>query len=145
MSKGVNKVILLGNVGNDPETRYTQTGNAVTNLSLATSETWKDKLTGQKQEKTEWHKVIFFNQLAEICSKYVKKGSKLYIEGQIKTKKWQDKQGNDRYTTEIIAKEMQMLDSRQQSESQQDYNKPLSPTPYDTETANFVSDDDIPF
>ncbi|WP_096084816.1 single-stranded DNA-binding protein [Agaribacterium haliotis] len=111
-SRGVNKVILVGNCGQDPETKFTASGAAVTNVSLATSETWKDKQTGQNQERTEWHRVVFFNRLAEIVGEYVRKGSKLYIEGSLRTRKWQDQSGQDRYTTEIVASEMQMLDSR---------------------------------
>lgn len=110
-SRGVNKVILVGNVGNDPEVRYMPNGNAVANVSIATSETWKDKNTGDQQEKTEWHRVVFFNRLAEIVEQYVKKGSKLYIEGRLQTRSW-DQDGVKRYTTEIVANEMQMLDSR---------------------------------
>ena len=112
MARGINKVILIGNLGNDPETRYTQSGSAVTNISLATSDQWKDKQTGQPQERTEWHRVVFFNRLAEIAGEYLRKGSKVYIEGALRTRKWQDQSGQDRYTTEIIASEMQMLDSR---------------------------------
>jgi single-strand DNA-binding protein len=112
MARGINKVILIGNLGNDPETRYTQSGSAVTNISLATSETWKDKQTGQPQERTEWHRVVFFNRLAEIAGEYLRKGSKVYVEGSLRTRKWQDQSGQDRYTTEIVANEMQMLDSR---------------------------------
>ena len=111
-SRGVNKVILVGNLGNDPETRYTQAGAAITNISVATSETWKDKQTGQPQERTEWHRVVFFNRLAEIAGEYLRKGSKVYVEGALRTRKWQDKEGQDRYSTEIVANEMQMLDSR---------------------------------
>jgi len=111
-SRGVNKVILVGNLGNDPETRYTQAGAAITNISVATSETWKDKQTGQPQERTEWHRVVFFNRLAEIAGEYLRKGSKVYVEGGLRTRKWQDKEGQDRYTTEIVGNEMQMLDSR---------------------------------
>lgn len=111
-SRGVNKVILVGNLGQDPETRYMPSGGAVTNISVATSETWKDKQTGEPQERTEWHRVAFFNRLAEIAGEYLKKGSKVYIEGSLRTRKWQDQNGQDRYTTEIIANEMQMLDSR---------------------------------
>lgn len=111
-SRGVNKVIIVGNIGQDPETRYTPSGSAVTNLSVATSEVWKDKQTGQPQERTEWHRVVFFNRLAEIAGEYLKKGSKVYIEGSLRTRKWQDQQGQDRYSTEIVANEMQMLDSR---------------------------------
>ena len=112
MAKGINKVILIGNVGGDPEVRYMPNGNAVTTLSIATSEVWKDKQTGDKQERTEWHRVVCFNRLGEIAGEYLKKGSKLYIEGSLRTRKWQDPQGQDRYTTEIIANELQMLDSK---------------------------------
>ncbi|PIE42666.1 MAG: single-stranded DNA-binding protein, partial [Gammaproteobacteria bacterium] len=100
------------NLGNDPETRYMPNGNAVTNISIATSESWKDKNTGQTQERTEWHRVVFFNRLAEVAGEYLRKGSKVYIEGSLRTRKWQDQSGNDRYTTEIVASDMQMLDSR---------------------------------
>ena len=117
MARGINKVILVGNLGSDPETRYTQSGAAVTNLSLATSETWKDKQTGQPQERTEWHRIVFFNRLAEIAGEYLRKGSKVYVEGSLRTRKWQDQSGQDRYTTEIVANEMQMLDSRGMGQS----------------------------
>ncbi len=110
--RGVNKVILVGNCGQDPETRFFPSGDAVTNVSLATSESWKDKNSGEQQERTEWHRVVFYNRLAEIVGEYVKKGSKIYVEGRLQTRKWQDKSGADRYTTEIVANEMQMLDSR---------------------------------
>jgi len=116
--RGINKVILVGNIGQDPEVRYMQSGSAVANLSLATGETWKDKQTGATQERTEWHRVVFYNRLAEIVGEYVKKGSKLYVEGSLRTRKWQDKTGVDRYTTEIIADEMQMLDSKGQGGNQ---------------------------
>ena len=109
----VNKVILVGNLGRDPEMRYMSGGDAVCNITIATSESWKDKNTGEKREITEWHKVVFYRKLAEIAGQYLKKGSSVYIEGRIKTRKWQDKDGNDRYTTEIEATEMQMLGSRQ--------------------------------
>lgn len=109
---GINKAILVGNLGQDPEVRYMPNGSAVTNISLATSESWKNKETGQKEERSEWHKVCFFGKLAEIAGEYLRKGSKCYIEGSLRTRKWQDNEGNDRYTTEIIASEMQMLDSR---------------------------------
>ena len=112
MAKGINKVILIGNMGAEPETRYLPSGGAVTNIRLATSESWKDKNTGQQQERTEWHRVVFFNRLAEIAGEYLHKGSKVYIEGALRTRKWQDKEGKDQYTTEIVANEMQMLDSR---------------------------------
>ena len=112
MARGINKVILIGNLGQDPETRYMPSGSAVTNVTLATSESWKDKQTGQPQERTEWHRVVFFNRLAEIAGEYLKKGSKVYVEGSLRTRKWQGQDGQDRYTTEIVASEMQMLDSR---------------------------------
>ena len=112
MARGVNKVILVGNVGQDPETKYMPSGGAVTNLSIATSESWKDKQTGQPQERTEWHRVVFFNRLAEIASEYVRKGSKVYVEGALRTRQW-EQDGVKRYSTEIVASEMQMLDSRQ--------------------------------
>lgn len=112
MARGINKVILIGNLGSDPEIRHTQGGNAVANLSLATSESWRDKTTGETRENTEWHRVVMFGRLGEIAGEYLKKGSKVYIEGRLQTRKWQDKDGNDRYTTEIIGNEMQMLDAR---------------------------------
>ncbi|MBD3642877.1 single-stranded DNA-binding protein [Alcanivorax sp.] len=112
MARGVNKVILIGNLGADPETRFMPSGGAVTNVRLATSESWKDKQSGQMQERTEWHRVVFFNKLGEIAGEYLKKGSKVYIEGSIRTRKWQGQDGQDRYTTEIVANEMQMLDGR---------------------------------
>ena len=112
MARGVNKVILVGNLGKDPETRYMPSGSAVTNLTLATSESWKDKQTGEAQERTEWHKIAMFGRLAEIAAEYLRKGSQVYIEGKLRTRKWQDKEGKDRYTTEIVADEMQMLGSK---------------------------------
>ena len=112
MARGINKVILVGNIGADPEVRYSPNGSAITNVTLATSDSWKDKQTGQPQERTEWHRVVFFNRLAEIAGEYVRKGSKIYVEGALRTRKWQDKSGQDRYTTEIVANEMQLLDSR---------------------------------
>ena len=112
MARGVNKVILVGNLGQDPETRYMPSGSAVTNLRIATSEQWKDKQTGERQEKTEWHSVAMFGRLAEVAAEYLRKGSQVYIEGSLQTRKWQDKQGNDRYTTEIKARDMQMLGGR---------------------------------
>lgn len=117
MARGINKVILIGNCGADPEVRYSASGSAIANVTIATSETWKDKQTGQPQERTEWHRVVFFNRLGEIAGEYLKKGSKVYIEGSLRTRKWQDKSGQDRYTTEIVANEMQMLDSRGSSQS----------------------------
>jgi single-strand DNA-binding protein len=112
MARGVNKVILVGNLGKDPEVRYMPNGNAVANLTLATTESWKDKQTGDQQEKTEWHRIVMFRRLAEIAGEYLKKGSQVYIEGKLQTRKWQDNSGNDRYTTEIVANEMQMLGGR---------------------------------
>lgn len=112
MSRGVNKVILIGNLGQDPEVRVMPSGGSVANISIATSESWTDRNTGQKQERTEWHRVVFFNRLAEIVGQYLRKGSKVYVEGSIRTRKWQGQDGQDRYTTEIVANEMQMLDSR---------------------------------
>jgi single-strand DNA-binding protein len=112
MARGVNKVILIGNLGADPEVRYTQSQSAVANLRIATSEQWRDKQTGENRENTEWHNVVMFGRLGEIAGEYLKKGSKVYVEGRLQTRKWQDKSGNDRYTTEIVANEMQMLDSR---------------------------------
>ena len=112
MARGVNKVILIGNLGRDPEVRYSPNGQAVANVTIATSESWKDKNTGDKQERTEWHRIVFFGRLAEIAGEYLKKGSQVYVEGRLQTRKWQDKEGNDLYTTEIVANEMQMLGSR---------------------------------
>lgn len=114
--RGVNKVILVGNIGQDPDVRYMPNGKAVTNLRIATSEQWKDKQTGDKQERTEWHSVVLFDKLGEIAGQYLKKGSQVYVEGKLQTRKWQDKEGKDRYSTEIIASEMQMLGGRQQSD-----------------------------
>lgn len=112
MARGINKVILIGNLGGDPEVKYTAGGSAVTNVTIATSENWKDKTTGENQERTEWHRVVFFGKLAEIAGEYLKKGSQVYVEGRLQTRKWQDKEGQDRYTTEIVANEMQMLGGR---------------------------------
>ena len=112
MARGINKVILVGNLGADPETRYMPSGSAVTNIRIATSESWKDKQTGERQERTEWHSVAFFGRLAEIAAEYLRKGSQVYVEGRLRTRKWQDKSGNDRWSTEVIADEMQMLGGR---------------------------------
>lgn len=153
-SRGINKVILVGNVGQDPETRYMPNGNAVTNLSLATSETWKDKNTGEQQERTEWHRVTFYQRLAEIVAEYVKKGSKLYVEGRLQTRSW-EQDGVKKYATDIIANEMQMLDSRggssdsytpNQSQSAPAAAPPRNETPTQQAPADMDSfDDDIPF
>ena len=149
MGKGINKVIIVGNLGNDPEIKYMPNGNAVTRVSIATSETWKDKQTGQSNERTEWHRVVFFNRLGEIAGEYLKKGSKVYIEGQLRTNQW-EKDGQKHYTTEVIGREMQMLDSRgdgQQSNSRQPHSNQgnnNSSQSYDSgPPADF--DDDIPF
>ena len=112
MARGVNKVILVGNLGRDPEVRYSPNGSAVANVTIATSESWKDKNSGEKQERTEWHRIVFFGRLAEIAGEYLKKGAQIYVEGRLQTRKWQDKEGHDRYTTEIVANDMQMLGSR---------------------------------
>jgi len=139
MSKGINKVILIGNLGADPELRQTQGGNCVAQLSIATSETWKDKQTGVQQDKTEWHRVVAFNRLAEIMGEYLRKGSKVYVEGRLQTRKWQDQSGADKYTTEIVANEMQMLDSRSgQSQGQ-------TPSQAPTQNNDRIEGDDIPF
>lgn len=155
MARGINKVILVGNVGGDPEVRYMPNGNAVATLSIATSETWKDKQSGDKQERTEWHRVVCFNRLGEIAGEYIRKGSKLYIEGSLRTRKWQDQQGQDRYTTEIVATDLQMLDSKAgQSGGFDDMQAPpahhsSSNTKTATQAAPQVAydelDDDIPF
>lgn len=156
MARGINKVILIGNVGVDPDVRYMPNGNAVTTLSLATSETWKDKQTGDKQERTEWHRVVCFNRLGEIAGEYVRKGSKLYVEGSLRTRKWQDQQGQDRYTTEIVATDIQMLDSKSGSASsnfseappaayQQNASDKSEPASQATSNAFDELDDDIPF
>jgi single-strand DNA-binding protein len=112
MARGINKVILVGNIGKDPETRYMPNGKAVTNFSVATSESWTDRTSGDKQERTEWHNVVLFEKLAEIAAEYLRKGSQVYIEGSLRTRKWQDKEGKDRYTTEIVGRDMQMLGGR---------------------------------
>jgi len=148
--RGVNKVILIGNIGQDPEVKHLPSGGAVTNVSIATSETWKDKNTGQPQERTEWHRVVFFNRLGEIAGEYLKKGSKVYIEGRLQTRKWQAQDGTDRYSTEIVADQMQMLDgarndgqqsqpAQQRQPAQQSQPTPQQPHGFD----NF--DDDIPY
>lgn len=116
---GVNKVIIVGNLGNDPEIRYSNNGAAIANISVATSESWKDKNSGERQERTEWHRIVLFNRLGDIAGEYLKKGSKVYIEGKLQTRKWQDQQGQDRYTTEIVADQMQMLDARGQQQQPQ--------------------------
>lgn len=155
MARGVNKVILIGNLGSDPEARYMTNGNAVVSLSVATSSSWKDKQTGEMQERTEWHRVVFFNRLAEIVNQYLRKGAKVYIEGSLRTRKWTDKDNVEKYTTEIIADEMQMLDGRGASadigsaapRETSNYATPAAKSApaaqQPTQTTDF--DDDIPF
>ena len=149
-SRGINKVILVGNLGADPEHRMSQAGSAITNISIATSESWKDKNTGQQQERTEWHRVVFFNRLAEIAAEYLRKGSKVYVEGSLRTRKWQDQSGQDRYTTEIVAQEMQMLDSRNTASDGGGYQSapaasaPAAAAAADPAPIDFP-EDDIPF
>lgn len=156
MARGVNKVILIGNLGNDPEVRYTPNGNAVANITLATSESWRDKQSGELQDRTEWHRVVFFNRLAEIVGEYLRKGSKIYAEGSLRTRKWQDKNGIERYTTEIIATEMHMLDSRGANANNQLANEQHKsdatadhaahqPSPETAGAGAADFDDDIPF
>ena len=145
MSRGVNKVILVGNLGQKPEMRYTATQSAVANLSIATTESWKDKESGEMRDKTEWHRVVYFGKLAEIVEKYLDKGSSVYVEGKLQTRKWQDKNGADRWTTEIVGSELTMLGSRSSSS-----NNPMasdqseSPFPEDN-SGEGLTDDDIPF
>jgi single-strand DNA-binding protein len=145
MARGINKVILIGNLGQKPEMRYTQTNTAVATLGLATSESWKDKESGEMREKTEWHRVVFFGKLAEICEQYLDKGSQIYVEGKLQTRKWQDKEGNDKYTTEIQGLSMNMLGGRQSSgdsgvyDQSQPEQKPSEPS------ASNISEEDIPF
>ncbi len=147
MARGsVNKVILIGNLGRDPEVRYTPNGLAVANITIATSEVWKDKQSGENQERTEWHRIVMYQRLAEIAGEYLRKGSKIFIEGRLQTRKWQDKTtGQDKYTTEIIADSLQMLDGKSGSDSSS-YEKPVVATAT-AEAAPALDnfDDDIPF
>lgn len=148
MARGINKVILVGNLGQEPETRYMPSGSAVTNISVATNESWKDKNTGEQVDRTEWHRVAFFNRLAEIAGEYLHKGSQVYIEGRLRTRKWQDKDGNDRYTTEIIADQMQMLGGRGGSPDMPGHAQggfQPNRTPSAAPAAEPEFDDDIPF
>ena len=157
MARGVNKVILIGNLGADPEVRYTPGGSAVANVTLATSSSWRDKQTGDMQDRTEWHRVVFFGRLAEIVGEYLHRGSKVYVDGSLRTRKWQDKTGVDRYTTEIVANEMQMLDSRGKDQGgsyqggQSDHSRgkehhAQSSSPATSSSAATADlDDDIPF
>ena len=147
MARGINKVILVGNVGQDPETKFAASGAAITNISVATSETWKDKQTGQPASKTEWHRIVFFNKLAEIAGEYLRKGSKVYVEGSLRTRKWQNQQGVDQYTTEIVASEMQMLDGKSEGAPQSN-GAPAKKTPQQSATAPEPMDSfdqDIPY
>ena len=139
---GINKVILVGNLGKDPDMRYTAGGAAVANLSIATSESWNDNQTGEKKEKTEWHRVVFFRRIAEVCGEYLKKGSSVYIEGSLRTRDWEDDQGNKRYTTEIIGREMQMLGGRRSEDNMDQSPQMNSSSPQPEEG---LIDDEIPF
>ncbi|MFL2691886.1 MAG: single-stranded DNA-binding protein [Gammaproteobacteria bacterium] len=141
MSNGVNKVFIIGNLGADPEIKYTQAGSPVANLSIATSESWKDKNSGDQQEKVEWHRVVMFSRLAEIAEQYLKKGSKIFVEGKLQTRDWEDSEGKKRYTTEVVAREMTMLDSRSGGVAQADTPKNENDKPKDKD--NF--EEDIPF
>ena len=128
MARGINKVILIGNLGQDPEVRFTPSGTAVANLNLATSDTWMDRQSGQRQERTEWHRIVAWGRLAEICNQYLKKGSKVYIEGRLQTRSWEGQDGQKRYTTEIVAGEMQMLDSREDTGGYQQQQPAAAPS-----------------
>ena len=145
MARGVNKVILVGNLGQKPEMRYTQTNTAVATLSIATSESWKDKDSGEQREKTEWHRVVFFGKLAEIAEQYLDKGSQLYVEGKLQTRKWQDKEGNDRYTTEILGNEMNMLGGRQSSSDEGVYDQSQQTSQTAQSQDSQISEEAIPF
>ncbi len=146
MARGVNKAIILGSLGNDPDIRYTAAGAAVANISIATNEQWKDKESGEMQERTEWHRVVFFGRLAEVVGEYLRKGSQVYIEGRIRTNKWQDKEGQDRYTTEIVASDMQMLGSKSGGGIADQSPPAQSSAPAGPEKdSNDDFDDDIPF
>lgn len=144
MARGINKVILVGNLGADPDTRYMPSGKAVTNIRIATSETWKDRQTGDQQERTEWHSVVLYDKLGEIAAEYLRKGSQVYIEGSLRTRKWQDKDGNDRYSTEIVARDMQMLGGKPQGERQQG-ERPQREASAEAVPAADFDDSDIPF
>ena len=143
MARGINKVILVGNLGRDPETRYLPSGGAVTNVSLATSRSWKDRDSGEQKEKTEWHRIVFFNRLAEIAGEYLKRGSKVYVEGELRTREW-EKEGQKHFTTEIVGNEMQMLDSKGGSSDYETSNSSSGTTPTSLSSSEMI-DDDIPF
>ncbi len=144
MARGINKVIIVGNLGADPDSRAMPSGNAVTNISVATSESWNDRDSGEKKEKTEWHRVVFFNRLAEIAAQYLKKGSQVYVEGKLQTRKWEDKEGNERWTTEVVANQMQMLGDRMSGDMSND-NASSSQSTSDNDFSTDEFDDDIPF
>ena len=144
MARGINKVIIVGNLGADPDSRAMPSGNAVTNISVATSESWNDRDSGEKKEKTEWHRVVFFNRLAEIAAQYLKKGSQVYVEGKLQTRKWEDKEGNERWTTEVVANQMQMLGDRMSGDMSND-NASSSQSSSDNDNPDIEFDDDIPF
>ena len=143
MARGIIKVILVGNLGRDPETRYLPSGGAVTNVSLATSRSWKDRDSGEQKEKTEWHRVVFFNRLGEIAGEYLKRGSKVYVEGELRTREW-EKEGQKHFTTEIVATEMQMLDSKGGNSDYEKNNNSSVAAPSSLSSSDLV-DDDIPF
>ena len=143
MARGINKVILVGNLGRDPETRYLPSGGAVTNVSLATSRSWKDRDSGEQKEKTEWHRIVFFNRLAEIAGEYLKRGSKVYVEGELRTREW-EKEGQKHFTTEIVGNEMQMLDSKGGGSDYETSNNSSGATPSSLSSSEMI-DDDIPF
>ena len=155
MARGLNKVMLIGNLGNDPEIRHTNNGMAVATLSLATAESWKDRESGEMRDKTEWHRVVYFGRVAEVAEQYLKKGSQIYVEGRIQTRKWQDRDGNDRYTTEIVGNDMQMLGGSRRNDNDEGYrpsenNNPPSDGPQEGPTSgapsnNTFIEDDIPF
>tara|TARA_B110000459_G_C16619059_1_gene500584 strand:- start:1199 stop:1660 length:462 start_codon:yes stop_codon:yes gene_type:complete len=153
MARGINKVILVGNLGKEPEVRFTPDGSAVANIVLATSDSWRDKTSGEMQDRTEWHRIVFFNRLAEIAGEYLHKGSKVYLEGSLKTRKWTDKDNNERYTTEIVASEMQMLDKKGEIDgSSASFSSNASDSPASTPKnkaepaiAETLAEDDIPF
>ena len=147
MSKGINKVIIVGNVGQDVAMKYTATGAAIANITVATSESWNDKKTGEKVEKTEWHRVVAFQRLAEIMDEYLTKGSQVYIEGKLQTRKWQDKEGQDRYTTEIVADNMLLLGSKPKAAAPkaEGFRKPIPASEIPPQTIDDFEQDDIPF
>lgn len=153
MARGINKVILIGNLGQDPDVKYMPSGAAVCNITVATTDAWSDKNTGERQERTEWHRVVLFRRLAEVAGEYLRKGSKVYVEGRLQTRKWQDKNGQERYTTEIIANDLQMLDARGGGAANFEAPPPAfpdtepraQPSPQPTSPTNDDFDDDIPF